>query len=78
MRSCELTTDRTFGVTFDHGDDFFPSLTAFCRDHEIRCGYIPFRSHVPGELPDPAAANPLLFHRAQVVWITNDAAHAST
>ncbi|GAA2279316.1 hypothetical protein GCM10010149_23840 [Nonomuraea roseoviolacea subsp. roseoviolacea] len=41
MRAHELTTGRTFGVTFDHGDDFMTALVAFCRDHEIRQGYIP-------------------------------------
>jgi predicted DNA-binding protein with PD1-like motif len=41
MRSHELTTGRTFAVTFDHGEDFFATLAAFCRDNDIRHGYIP-------------------------------------
>jgi predicted DNA-binding protein with PD1-like motif len=41
MQSRELTTGRTFGVTFDHGDDFFPTLTAFCAAEGIRQGYVP-------------------------------------
>lgn len=41
MHSYELTTGRTFGVIFDHGDDFFPTLAKFCAENEIRHGYIP-------------------------------------
>ncbi|CAM5586124.1 hypothetical protein SALBM217S_08671 [Streptomyces griseoloalbus] len=41
MRSYELTTGRTFGVTFDHGDDFFPTLADFCRQNSVKHGYIP-------------------------------------
>ncbi|MGY1984291.1 PPC domain-containing DNA-binding protein [Nocardia gipuzkoensis] len=41
MRSHELVLGRTFGVAFDHGDDFYPALAEFCRTHEIRGGYIP-------------------------------------
>lgn len=41
MRSHELTIGRSFGVNFDHGDDFFPALADFCRDNGIRQGYIP-------------------------------------
>ncbi|TLF74299.1 PPC domain-containing DNA-binding protein [Nocardia cyriacigeorgica] len=41
MRAHELTIGRTFAVAFDHGDDFFGSLTEFCRVHGIRQGYIP-------------------------------------
>ncbi len=41
MRSAELTIGRTFGVTFDHGEDFFPTLSTFCRKNRIRHGYIP-------------------------------------
>ncbi|WP_433204644.1 PPC domain-containing DNA-binding protein [Nocardia sp. CA-107356] len=41
MRSHELTLGRSFGVTFDHGDDFYPALAQFCHDHDIRGGYIP-------------------------------------
>ncbi|MGW3652478.1 PPC domain-containing DNA-binding protein [Streptomyces sp. NPDC000878] len=41
MRSYELTTGRTFAVNFDHGDDFFPTLAAFCREQGVKQGYIP-------------------------------------
>ncbi|MEW1837513.1 DUF296 domain-containing protein [Nonomuraea angiospora] len=41
MRASELTTGRTFGVTFDHGDDFMTALAKFCSEHGIRQGYIP-------------------------------------
>jgi predicted DNA-binding protein with PD1-like motif len=42
MRSHELTIGRTFAVAFDHGDDFFPALGAFCRENGVQQGYIPF------------------------------------
>lgn len=42
MRSHELTIGRTFGVTFDHHDDFFTALAEFCEQHNVRQGYIPF------------------------------------
>jgi predicted DNA-binding protein with PD1-like motif len=42
MRSHELTIGRTFAVAFDHGDDFFPALSAFCRENGVQQGYIPF------------------------------------
>ena len=41
VRSHELTTGRSFGIAFDHGDDFFDTLTAFCTANNIRQGYIP-------------------------------------
>ncbi|KNB53508.1 PPC domain-containing DNA-binding protein [Streptomyces caatingaensis] len=41
MRAHELTIGRTFGVTFDHGKDFFEALSTFCREHGVRQGYIP-------------------------------------
>lgn len=41
MRSHELATGRTFGVTFDHGDDFFAALHTFCSASGVRQGYIP-------------------------------------
>jgi predicted DNA-binding protein with PD1-like motif len=41
MRGYELTTGRTFGVTFDHGEDFFPTLSKFCAENGVRHGYIP-------------------------------------
>ncbi|MGI9098104.1 MAG: PPC domain-containing DNA-binding protein [Solirubrobacteraceae bacterium] len=41
MHSRELTIGRTLGVTFDHGEGFFETLTEFCRPQGIRQGYIP-------------------------------------
>lgn len=41
MRSKELTLGRTFGVAFDHGDDFFDALGEFCRANNVRQGFIP-------------------------------------
>lgn len=41
MRSHELTTGRTFGIAFDHDDDFFDTLTEFCTANNVRQGYIP-------------------------------------
>ncbi|MGX7829787.1 PPC domain-containing DNA-binding protein [Actinokineospora sp. 24-640] len=41
MRSHDLTLGRTFGVTFDHGEDFFTALAEFCRVNNVRSGYIP-------------------------------------
>lgn len=41
MKASELTTGRTFGVTFEHGEDFFTALTDFCLTHGVRQGYIP-------------------------------------
>jgi predicted DNA-binding protein with PD1-like motif len=42
MRSHELTIGRTFGLSFDHGEDLFGSLAEFCRANNVRQGYIPF------------------------------------
>ncbi|UJW32448.1 DUF296 domain-containing protein [Saccharothrix sp. AJ9571] len=41
MRSHELTLGRSFAVTFDHGDDFFTALADFCRENDVRQGYVP-------------------------------------
>jgi predicted DNA-binding protein with PD1-like motif len=41
MRMHELKTGRQFGVNFDHDEDFFPTLGKFCRDNNVRQGYIP-------------------------------------
>jgi predicted DNA-binding protein with PD1-like motif len=41
MQGRQLTIGRTFGVTFEHGEDFFEALAAFCRTESIRQGYIP-------------------------------------
>jgi predicted DNA-binding protein with PD1-like motif len=64
MRSHELQLGRSFGVTFDHGDDFFTALADFCTANNVRQGYIP--SFIAGfstvdivgtceKLDDPAA-----------------------
>ncbi|MEV0269914.1 PPC domain-containing DNA-binding protein [Hamadaea sp. NPDC050747] len=39
--SQQLTLGRSFALVFDHGEDFFPTLTDFCATHNIRQGYIP-------------------------------------
>lgn len=41
MRSHALTIGRSFGVTFDHGEDFCTALAEFCRANQVRQGYIP-------------------------------------
>jgi predicted DNA-binding protein with PD1-like motif len=41
VRSAELTIGRTFGVTFEPGEDFFPTLSTFCKTEGVRQGYIP-------------------------------------
>ena len=41
MKATEVTVGRTFGVTFEHGDDFMSSLANFCRENDLRQGYIP-------------------------------------
>jgi predicted DNA-binding protein with PD1-like motif len=64
LRSQALTLGRTFGVTFDHGEDFFTALADFCRTNNVRQGYVP--SFIAGfseieivgtcdKLDDPAA-----------------------
>ena len=41
MRSAQLAIGRSFAVTFEPGEDFFPTLSTFCKTHHIRQGYIP-------------------------------------
>jgi len=41
VRSHELSLGRTFGVAFDHGEDFFTALADFCQTNRVRQGYIP-------------------------------------
>lgn len=41
MRSRELEIGRTFGVTFDHGDDFFEALVESCSTNDVRQGFVP-------------------------------------
>ncbi len=41
MHSHQLQLGRTFGVTFDHGEDFFIALSDFCRENNVKQGFIP-------------------------------------
>lgn len=41
MKSKELTSGRTFGVTFEHQSDFFRELSLFCEENNVKQGYIP-------------------------------------
>ncbi|KAF4409325.1 MULTISPECIES: PPC domain-containing DNA-binding protein [Streptomyces] len=41
MRTHELKTGRSFGVNFDHDEDFFQALSEFCKENEVTQGYIP-------------------------------------
>lgn len=41
MRTHDLTIGRTFGVTFDHDEDFLAAVGEACRANGIRQGYIP-------------------------------------
>ena len=41
MKASEVKVGRTFGVTFEHGDDFMSSLASFCQENDVRQGYIP-------------------------------------
>jgi predicted DNA-binding protein with PD1-like motif len=36
MKASELKAGRTFGVTFQHGDEFMSSLAEFCRENEVQ------------------------------------------
>ncbi|MGW4101729.1 PPC domain-containing DNA-binding protein [Streptomyces sp. NPDC004976] len=42
MRATEITIGRKFAVAFDHGEDFFEALAAFCLESGIRAGYVTF------------------------------------
>jgi predicted DNA-binding protein with PD1-like motif len=41
VESRELSLGRRFGVTFEHGEDFFAALTEFCAVNEVRQAFIP-------------------------------------
>jgi len=41
MKAAQLTLGRSFGVTFDHGDDFLESLRTFCAEHQVQQGFVP-------------------------------------
>jgi predicted DNA-binding protein with PD1-like motif len=64
MRAHELAVGRTFAVVFEHGEDFFTTLSEFCNTNGIRQGYLPMfvagfsSADVVGTceaLPDPKA-----------------------
>jgi predicted DNA-binding protein with PD1-like motif len=80
MRSHLLEIGRTFGITMDHGDDFFTALADFCRANDVTQGYIP--AFIAGfatvkivgtceKLEDPAA--PVWSH----VYLENVEAHGA-
>lgn len=41
MRAAEVTMGRSFVVRFDHGEDFYTALSDFCREHDVKQGFIP-------------------------------------
>src|SRR2546430_13111248 len=41
MHSRPLTLGRTFGVVFDDGDDFLPTLVRFCAQNGVSQAYLP-------------------------------------
>ena len=41
MKSCELKLGRFFGVTFEHGKDFFEELNLFCKENNVKQAFIP-------------------------------------
>jgi predicted DNA-binding protein with PD1-like motif len=41
VKSAPLTLGRTFGVTFEHNEDFFEVLAEFCQENHVQQGYIP-------------------------------------
>ncbi len=41
MKAAQLTLGRTFGVTFDHGENFLEGLAKFCAENDVRQGYVP-------------------------------------
>ena len=41
MRAAEVTMGRSFVVHFDHGEDFYSALSDFCREHDVKQGFIP-------------------------------------
>ncbi|WP_327309851.1 DUF296 domain-containing protein (plasmid) [Streptomyces sp. NBC_01298] len=42
MRATEISIGRRFAVAFDHGEEFFEALDAFCRESGVRAGSITF------------------------------------
>lgn len=41
MQSRQVQAGRTFAVVFEHGDDFFPTLEAFCDAEKVSSAYLP-------------------------------------
>jgi predicted DNA-binding protein with PD1-like motif len=41
LRAAEVTMGRSFVVHFDHGEDFCTALSDFCREHDVKQGFIP-------------------------------------
>jgi len=41
MRARQVQAGRTFVVVFEHGDDFFPTLEAFCDAERVSSAYLP-------------------------------------
>ncbi len=67
MRASELTFGRSFGVTFEHGEDFFEALIAFCEQHDVRQGYIPMFIGAFSEAQIVGTCNGLT-HPEQPLW----------
>ena len=42
MKSAELKIGRTFGIRFEHGNDFIVELEEFCKVNDVKQGYVPF------------------------------------
>ncbi len=41
MKSSELIMGRSFALSLEHGEDFFGGLKSFCKQHNIKQGFIP-------------------------------------
>ncbi len=41
MKSAELKIGRTFSIAFEHGEEFYATLDEFCKNNEVKQGYIP-------------------------------------
>ncbi|MEV5574497.1 PPC domain-containing DNA-binding protein [Spirillospora sp. NPDC052269] len=67
MRASELNLGRTFGVTFEHGEDFFEALAAFCQENNVSQGYIPMFIGAFSEAEIVGTCNGLS-HPEQPLW----------
>ncbi|WP_034088325.1 PPC domain-containing DNA-binding protein [Streptacidiphilus albus] len=74
MRASELTLGRTFGVTFEHGEDFFQALAAFCEENEVRQGYVPMFIGAFSEAEIVGTCNGLT-HPEEPLWDRTRVAH---